>query len=312
MERNILTMEQFTMEVKKRAIQRFPRHQIVTERVKKNNGLELTALTIRAENSNISPAIYLEGFFEAYIAGESLETVMEQIIALYEKSKGEAKNFDVRQLVHFEQIKDRICFKLINAERNKKLLQEIPHRMFHDLAIVYYIFFKEEKRGMASILVRNEVMERWNTTEEELYQAAFKNTPKLLKGKIRSLEDVVTGVTTDRAEEMLGESTCELEISEGATMYLVSNRMCLNGAGVILYDKVLAKFAERIGSDFYILPSSINEVLLVPRMRNAIDTRCLLGMVREVNECDVSEEEILSDNVYYYNAQTGKICMEEG
>ena len=71
---------------------------------------------------------------------------------------------------------------------------------------------------------------------------------------------------------------------------------------------LLHDFARRIGSDFYILPSSVHEVLLIPA-DNQISMSTLSSMVRDVNSSQLAREEILSDHVYYYSLETDQITM---
>ena len=47
----------------------------------------------------------------------------------------------------------------------------------------------------------------------------------------------------------------------------MTNRQEVNGASVLLYDDVLQTVALKKKTDFYILPSSIHEVILVPSDR---------------------------------------------
>ena len=91
-------------------------------------------------------------------------------------------------------------------------------------------------------------------------------------------------------------------------MFVATNKSKINGASVILYDGLLAKFAEKVGGDFYILPSSIHETILLPAAGD-MDVDYLIGMVRSINAAEVSPEEILSDNVYKYFADEDRMEM---
>ena len=91
-------------------------------------------------------------------------------------------------------------------------------------------------------------------------------------------------------------------------MFVATNSKKVNGAGVILYDGLLRTFAEKIGGDFYILPSSVHEVIFVPA-NGDIDARYLIQMVKEVNATEVSPDEVLSDNVYMYHADEDRVEM---
>ena len=47
--------------------------------VTKNNGRELQAVCVRTQESNISPTIYLESFYEQYKNGADLDAVVNEI-----------------------------------------------------------------------------------------------------------------------------------------------------------------------------------------------------------------------------------------
>lgn len=98
------------------------------------------------------------------------------------------------------------------------------------------------------------------------------------------------------------------DLIEPFPIYVLSNQHRLNGSSCILYQHLLHDFARRIGSDFYILPSSVHEVLLIPA-DNQISMSTLSSMVRDVNSSQLAREEILSDHVYYYSLETDQITM---
>ena len=89
-------------------------------------------------------------------------------------------------------------------------------------------------------------------------------------------------------------------------MYVLSNFSRLYGAGVILYDGVLENCAKVLGGSFYILPSSVHEVIIVPD-EGQMTKENLEAMVREVNATQVEEQELLSDYVYYYSISEGAV-----
>ena len=98
------------------------------------------------------------------------------------------------------------------------------------------------------------------------------------------------------------------DVDDVVPMYVCSNTSKINGAGVIFYDGLLRKFADKVDSDFYILPSSIHETLFIPDTGD-MDIEYLRDMVRTVNATEVAPDEILSDNVYYYNRLTDRVEM---
>ena len=271
--------------------------KIITRPVTKNNGVQMDAVILQSEGEKVAPTIYLNEYYKQYLDGEELEHIAEQIIRLSEQKM--EKDFDTRQFVDFTKAKHHILFKIIHAKRNEELLKEIPHRSFLDLAVVFYYFVPEEGVN-ASILIRNEHKNLWGVTDDELYEFAIQNTPKELEPEIQDMNAVV-------AEMFAGMPELEEEgiTEESAPMYVVTNKKKYFGAVCMLYPGLLKTFAEMQNSDFYILPSSIHELLLVPT--GMADAEGLSAMVREVNETQVAEEELLSDHVYIYKRKNDEI-----
>ena len=75
-------------------------------------------------------------------------------------------------------MKGRIIYRLVNRERNRKLLEDVPYKEYLDLAIVYYVLLEMDEYGMASMMVRREHLKMWKVSEEDIYYRACKNTQK--------------------------------------------------------------------------------------------------------------------------------------
>ena len=90
-------------------------------------------------------------------------------------------------------------------------------------------------------------------------------------------------------------------------MYVLSNKLKIHGATSIVYPGLLEDIAERLCSDLIIIPSSIHEVLIIPE--SYIDSQDNLppdyeSMIREVNETQLTDDEVLGDCVYHYRRDT--------
>ena len=86
-------------------------------------------------------------------------------------------------------------------------------------------------------------------------------------------------------------------------MYILTNEFRTNGATTLLYEGILEEIAGMFDSDIILLPSSIHEVILVPAASGDEYLKQLddfSAMVKEVNETELADEEILSDHAYYY------------
>lgn len=276
----------------------FASAEVSLQVVRKNNDLQLTGLTIRSTESNICPTIYLEKFYEEYESGTDMSEILERI-AQVRMEHEVAEPFDVAQITDFEQIKGKLVPRLINAEMNSELLEARPHKLVADLAVTYCALLDQSFDGTASVAVTNELVKMWNTSVEELHEIAVANLAELLPSTFKGMTEVMS--------EMMGMSTEEMEMMGMSTdeeqMYVLSNSIKVNGASALLDTKMMEEIIEKVG-DFYILPSSIHETLVVP-VKSGMDVESLEAMVREVNSTQLQPDEILSNRVYSYSLEEG-------
>jgi len=276
----------------------FASAEVSLQVVRKNNDLQLTGLTIRSTESNICPTIYLEKFYEEYESGTDMSEILERI-AQVRMEHEVAEPFDVAQITDFEQIKGKLVPRLINAEMNSELLEARPHKLVADLAVTYCALLDQSFDGTASVAVTNELVKMWNTSVEELHKIAVANLAELLPSTFKGMTEVMS--------EMMGMSTEEMEMMGMSTdeeqMYVLSNSIKVNGASALLDTKMMEEIIEKVG-DFYILPSSIHETLVVP-VKSGMDVESLEAMVREVNSTQLQPDEILSNRVYSYSLEEG-------
>ncbi|SEW40070.1 DUF5688 family protein [[Clostridium] fimetarium] len=277
----------------------------------KNNGMELDGLIIMMENSNVSPTIYLNSYYAEHCAGRPFEEIVDNIMEVYLENKDKV-SICADFFLNFENIKDKIVYKVINYDQNKKLLQKVPHKKILDLAVVFYCLIEQGELGNATALIYNTHMQTWNVDVDTIYEIAMENTPKLLKSNIKKMADIIkelfmqeNNISEDEGLDIFDKMDTD-DIS--ADMFVLTNISRINGAACMLYEDVLSNFANSIDSDLYILPSSIHEVIIVPQVNN-LDKTELCQMVKEVNAEGVADDEILSDHVYVYNRTDHTITL---
>jgi len=289
-----MKIKEFAKEVRERLVEKVEGvTEIEIKEVLKNNSVTLWALLFRDEKSNITPTIYLEPFYARY----EEETEMDEIVRMIADSYQEARineQIDFTFFKNWEAIKSRVAYRLINRDRNAELLKQIPHKDVLDLAKVYYVAIQECN---GSILIYDSHLDMWGIDAKELDAVAEENTPALCPVCVKSMWDVVN--------EMLGKMQSDEE-KASKEMLIMSNPDRVHGAAAMLYPGSMEEIAERFQSNFYILPSSIHETIILPA-KESDNPKHLLEMVREVNANVVNEEEILGDNVYYYDKELKEI-----
>ena len=283
--------------------------EITIREIEKNNGVILHGLTIIKEKTNISPTIYLEDFYGEYVQGKALGTIIYEIVTIYENNKVES-GINLDFFTDYDAVKNRIFFKVINYEKNKKRLEKIPHMRFHDLAVVCYFAYMNELIGHGFIQIEKSHVEKWGISRDRLFADAKKNIREKLHVEVKGMNEIIWEMMADKVNVMDEEEVLSaLEHAERKIpMYVMTIKGKYFGAACICQKEELARFAGRVGKSFYILPSSIHELILIPdEGRETPDS--LKKMVREVNRSHVAEEEQLSDNIYYYEKESETVIM---
>ena len=304
-------LNEFAQNVKEELGAVMPECEVMINDVVKNNGVTFKGVVIHSKGSSISPQIYLEGYYEEYQNGKKIDSICTEIIDIYKRNDTDMYDMDMFQLAEYGKINDKICFRLVNAQKNQELLRKVPHRKMLDLAVIYCINTDVTKELNGSIMVTDALMKEWGITEETLYEAAMVNTSSYSKGMVLPMEAVICEILTGRMEgyhmtyenSRFGISLVE----EDFQFYVATNTKKLYGAAVMLYKGLLKKMGEYIG-DFYIIPSSVHEILFI-RKQGMIKADDLSKMVCEVNMTEVTPQDVLSDNVYLYDAESDELRL---
>ena len=203
---------------------------------------------------------------------------------------------------NFTKIKNAICFSLVNREKNQEVLSNHPYIEVLDLAMLFYYKRAKGFEEGAIVTIREEDRKRWGVTLEELYEVALLNTNKLLPNIFRTIEQVINDITK---EEQL-PSPCDDETRE--RMYVLTNEEQYLGAGTILYPDVLQEIYQRLGVGFFVLPSSVHEVIIMPDT-GGVTASNLQSLVTEMNEQFLEADEVLSNSIYRYDVEKDELVM---
>lgn len=256
--------------------------EVQIKRVLKNNNVLLTGIVIiEEEGSNMHPVIYLEQYFSMYEFGMPMDDVVYHVVMAYYRRCIDG-DIDVSFIHKWEILKSRIIYKVISKKRNQELLQKVPYVDWLDeFAIVFYILMEKEE-GL--VLLERDVCEHYDVDSDELWKVAKENTPKLLPIYFE-----------------IAKMTEEEKKIVPIEMYVLSNKARTFGAGTILYPDCLEKIADKLQSSFYILLSSVHELVIIP-VTASITVEELKIISRRANESGrVKLEDILGESIYYYD-----------
>ena len=255
------------------------------------------SLTVIPENGVFGATLNLETAFAEYNRNGDYKNVLDKSVDVVLAGIDRMPAVDLENLLNYEAMKKTLAIDIISAERNEILLQKVPHELMEDMAAVYRFVLNNSEAGRETVLVTKDMLNNMGITEEQLMSDAKEIAPKIRPVVIQGMNEVM--------KEKMGEEEFEkidLPNEENEILFLASVPDGICGAGVLAYPNFMEQAADIIGGDFFILPSSIHEVLLVPD-DGSWSARALKTLVENVNETEVRPEEKLTDSVYHYDSK---------
>ena len=323
-EKQMLTYEQFKDTIIDEILTFLPEEYsdctVSIEKTLKNNGMLMDGLLIKSDKFNVSPNIYLNGLYEEYESGRPIKSIL-RTIANIRVNSNYRHNVDPEKILNFNNVRDFVNITLVNYERNRDLLKDRPHRRIMDLAVIYYVdvvgsgIMKVNIPGSLSMAITNDLMTNYDLTEEMLFKIAMRNMCDQKDYEMRYIhEDVIEKKAKLVAlAENVDERYAIKEVSESFEdwnydiMYL-TNRRHDRGAALMLREDLMEQLAEKLDGSFYIIPSSIHEVIVVSEHAQ-ITEDSMTELLHQMNSEMDDEKEYLSDSIYFYDAEKSSVKL---
>lgn len=281
---------QFTDEMKALLERELPELQFTIRQIEKLQGQSYTAISVSRQGGAASAGIDVEPFYRSVQQGESLFVVMEELLHTAREVAETLPECQTEFALDYEKLRKKLAMQVVSTAANRELLQKLPHRNLADLSVVYRFYLGDTENGTRTILITNLLLEQMGIRAEQLMQDAEKEAPVYLPLRIRNMGEVLQDLTG-------------LEFREDFPMWVASTSGAVYGAGVLAYPDFLEYAANLLGGDYYLLPSSVHEVLLLAD-DGTMTAETLTGMVTSVNASEVQPEDRLTDNAYHYERQT--------
>lgn len=261
------------------------------------NNVTLNAVTIIPEGTIVGTVLYVEPYYEASCNAVSMPELVKKALETIKKGIEDAPVVDMDMLRDYEQVKGKLSVDLISAKNNERILGNVPHQLVEDMAAVYRINL-DCGAVSGTALITNQMMEHYRITQEQLHADAIHNAAIIKPFCITNLHEIVK---LSAPQWMRDEWEIE-EIPVNESLFVATVPDKTRGAGVLLYDNFMDYAAEKLGGDFFVLPSSIHEVLLVKDDGKTYYQQ-LKETVIEVNRSQISPEDKLTDSVYHYDSR---------
>lgn len=259
--------------------------------IKKNNNTKKYAISIRKRNEQVAPILYIDSILEDIeLFKSSLLDGTKQILSAYQSAITEVSTLAVPDLNKSYVLK-HVYYQLIHAGSNEDLIRTVPHKRFLDLAVVFRVSVGKSDGMSHTFILSKKMTEKANLTLEELDTAAEKNTKE-------------RGFSHAPLSEIL-----HIYMPEKEQPYVLTNPENTYGANILLFPEELAKTADVFEEDFYLIPSSIHELMAYPV--SSIEKEYLLETLRSANADPtvVKKEEVLGYRIYRYNRETGTVTF---
>lgn len=263
-------------------------------------------MTVRNENQNISPTINLNMFYEQLQRGQfNLDQIMEQMAEVVQMTP---MSVHMGLLTDYDFAKNNLFIRVSDADRNQEMLSNVPHTRVENLAITYHVLIESGAGGIASSIVNNDMMKLFGVSKEQLHIDALNSSPRLFPAHIDSLNTMMenmarrdmraAGVPEQEIEMMIKEMSQDMAVP----LTIVTNEQTMDGAAVLFYPGYMDLIGEQLKGDYYILPSSVHEMLVLPD-DGGMTSHELKAMVVAVNNTEVQLAEKLADEVYHYDTR---------
>lgn len=312
--KSVAAREAFALEIKTMVSEKMgTEYQVERLTAGKNNGVVKETLYVSRKSSDYALSFYLEELYRSYCKGISTEALSENIAEIVreeDKTPGQ-----IQELLSRSWVEENLFLRLVNLEKNLEQLEDAVYVKRLDLAAVFYVLTERGEDGIKSFRLPRVLWERMGLGDaEEYFGRILENTERLFPAEVKRIEDSLAECIRKEGGKEPEWLKRELQEESGeacrSMFYVLTNRQKLNGAVTLFYPGMLDRLAERFQGGFYLIPSSIHEMLLLAESEEA-EPGELNQMVREVNESHVIPEEILSDHVYYYHKSCG-LCSRLG
>ena len=276
--------------------------------VVKVNDTKYHAVSVSREGENIGRTFYLEQLYREYLEGKKIEDIADWMLTAFsmDTGTGERKIIEnLNRIGSFDRIRDSVIVRLINLEWNREYLKDKCFLPYMEFAVCFHILMAQAESGTATVAVPKEIFSAWGISLEELYSEALSNMERIFPVMISPMDEVLTKLISCNGFSQFMNPP----LFDGLGMYILTNKSMIYGASAILYHDVLKEFSIEKGSEkVIIIPSSVNEVVIIPENTEIpINAEHLRQMIGEVNREQVSKDETLSDRPYLYDRETDRI-----
>lgn len=266
--------------------------------VPKANGVMMHGVVAPMKEEAAAQVTYINDMYEEYRKGRSLDTLVEEITAGYINNEEKAKTIKLHDVSDYSYCKDKLQIRIYDSVLNEERLKDKVHYVSGDFAVCYAVNITE-RNDVQSFLVTNEMLDVWKIKPADLHKDALLSDRK--RGvRLYEMQDLIMSkfyMMEEPTNYFYYEGKVEKQI------YVLTNPVNIYGSGLIENTDIRKRIAEVLDESFYVLPSSLHEVIILPESMG-MDAEHLNEMVKSANETAVDISDFLSDKAQYCDKKT--------
>ena len=267
-------------------------------------GRRYDGLVVRSSSggTQASPILNLNNAFRKYEEGATFEDIMKELADIRMSANIDQTGFTKEMIADFEQAKSKLVMRLINTEANSDYLRNKRKASIEmeDLSIIFAVRIVHDD-GVGDAVVTDDLLDCWGVSLEEVYEQAIQNC--------ESAQVKFTNIVS----ELFNLPKCDIEDIEldayPVPLFILTNPQSTKGAGAVLNPFVMKRIVDKFGEDLRVIPSSTEEVMILPNDDEGPSIEELAAMVASINETNVAPEDRLSDNIYKYDMDTNRLVL---
>lgn len=267
----------------------------------KDNDIKLTSINIVKQGENSCPEVYLDSLYEYYTNGKKLDECVADVADI--RIERDASDLVKLNYWDYSIARKNLMIRMCDPDWNKERLLQTVHTMYGDYAAIYYIRIDQDNENFETPAVTPEMLKAWDISKEQLHtdaMAADRERNPILCNITEIMDEIVFGV---EPKNMLHEKENIIPGVMENPLYVLTNDDRMNGASLILQEDLLEQIGTVIATDYYVLPSSCHEVMILSAFTE-LDITAITGMVRDINASVVNPRDRFSDKVQYYSRDT--------
>ena len=296
-----LTFDEFAIKVRNNILdylpERFSGSKVeILKTCRLNESYQGLKVVLQAENAG--PIINLDDLYGAYEAGCPFSTLMDAVAENIDNSPGVC---DISKFKDYEWVRERLYIRICGTEFNREILKNVPHREVMDLSVTCSFFSLWPDSDEQTVLITNDLFASYGISEDELFRDAYDNSLKIRPAGVCAMGCAVSSglMMGGEMNKDLYSGSVESVDFKHDSMYILSTKTGIFGASAMLYPGLLKTIADSNELDFFIIPSSVDEVIIFAD-HGMMSANELEDIIRSVNRSVVDPKCWLSNTPYRY------------